>query len=145
MELVSPGSAVGGCVLPQPVLAWGALHGTFLCADPPGELCYVPWDGWLPKPSSALAFGMVRAGPAAGFEPGSRFMETKDVRSALRRMHLADHKSIPKCTKALWTARKLLPWAVSFRDLCHTACVEPLAQAKPAREVTGLKSHARQG
>lgn len=109
---VSPGSTVPRCMLPQPVLAWGALRGTLLCADPPGELHTVPWDGWLPKASSALALGMVWAGPAAGFVLGvtglgqphfrsSRFIETKEVCPALHRMHLADHKSVPECTKAL--------------------------------------------
>lgn len=94
MEQVSPGSTVPRCLLPQPFRAWGALHGTLLRVDPPGELHKVPWDEWLPKPSSALASGMVQAGPEVGFVLGiiglgqphssSRFIKTS---SALHPIH----------------------------------------------------------
>lgn len=127
-----------------PILAWGAWIGTSLCADPSGELRL---DEGLPQPSAALAFGTVRAGfvrsvirlgqPRGG---SSRFIETKEVCSAPHHVRLADHKRVPECSEALQTTQELLPWAASFRDLCHTVCVE---QSLPRR--SRLKSHARQG
>lgn len=47
----------------------------------------------------------------------------------------------------------VVPWMLTFfaprlprlhRSLCHTACTELLTQAEPAKEVAGLRSHARQ-
>lgn len=108
MEQVSPGSTVPCCVLPQPFWAWGALHRTLLRADPPDEVHEVPWDGWLPKPSSALASGMVQAGPAAGFvlgviglgQPHSSSRFIRQVLLCTPSMHLAEQRSVPESTKA---------------------------------------------
>lgn len=100
------------------------------------QLCSGHWNG-LDQPRRRFSSGRYRVGAAPS--PGAARLSRLKV-SVHSVLHLADQK---KCLQAYESSPDCTETS-PFRDQSHTACMEPLVQAEPAEEVTGLKLHARQ-